>query len=394
VLLNDGTTCDDGDDLSINDRCELGSCVADSLTCHSVLNGVVLFGNGCGGLNNTNTRWSFNYLQAACVCTSAQGVAFGDFDARADTPDLCAQMICSGGAFNFQRCDYRGVTVSTARREGTLITVPFEYEDYICGRATPPSVLTVATTIAAQTTPNVLAPTVCGRVHEIAWGFGARDILLSILRGDTVRWVWDGSLPLNVRGTWGALSGSVTYNGSYDVTFNQEGQFTFRSDVVIPEISGAITVSSRTGSIPVTGPVVSVTVSPVDAPTVNVGVGSPVTFVWDGSAAVVVESSACGSMLAGLMFQSGLASVRGSVQVQYQLAGTYRYAIRANGNTIEGIVVVSTLVTTTTLAPSFPTLSNAPTGAPMLPTAASNVITTAHCCRPPKREQPRRFGIC
>eukprot|EP00038_Savillea_parva_P031378 m.85805 g.85805 ORF g.85805 m.85805 type:complete len:2894 (+) comp9644_c0_seq1:194-8875(+) len=379
VPFVDGTLCDDGDDLSVNDRCERGRCVGTALTCQSVLNGVVRFVNGCGGLNNTGTRWSFNYLQAPCVCTSSQGIAFGDFDARANTPALCAQMICSGGAFNFQRCDYRGVTVATGRRDGNVVTVPFEYEDYICGLATPPVVTSVATTPSPGVTTAPDAPAICGQTHTVTWGFDARNVHLSVFEGDVVRWVWDGDLPLNVRGTWGPPSGTVSYTGDYNATFNNAGQFSFRSDVVFPVISGTITVTARTtdasGQASAT-----VTVSPVAAPSVSVATGSVVAFEWDGNSGVVVESIGCGTMAAGVLFGSGLASLRGSLSVQFNVPGAYRYAVRANGVTLESVVVVTaatTVVTTPlpTTTSSAPTSTSAPTSSPTASTPAPTTAT-------------------
>jgi len=380
--LIDGTLCNDGDSLSINDRCEVGRCIGDSLTCHSVLNGVVLFSNGCGGLNNTGMRWSFNYLQASCICTSSSGIAFGDFDARANSPQQCAQMICSGGAFNFVQCDYRGTTVATARRQGNIVTVPHSYEDFICGRATPSVLVTAATTVAVSS--DVTPPAdnlVCGRLHNVTWGFDARNMHLNIFQGDTVRWAWDGDLPLNVRGSWGPVSGPVAYSGTYSRTFPSAGLFSFRSDVVFPVIGGTISVSSRVGPGPAHLEVIPVQVSPVTAPDVQAQPGNLIRFSWSGTAGVVVESSRCGSLDEGIMFSSGLANLQGTVEFRPQVSGVYLYSIRANGNTIQGTIeVAATVVTTATaIVPTtfVSTTTPSPTAAPTLPTLAPTAAPTS-----------------
>ena len=81
-------------------------------------------------------------------------------------------------------------------------------------------------------------PTTKGEVDVIDNAFKPKTIDVSV--GDTVTWVWKGSVKHNVTGP--GFNGPTQKSGSYTHTFNSAGSFTYNC-TIHPGMKGTVKVS-------------------------------------------------------------------------------------------------------------------------------------------------------
>ena len=81
-------------------------------------------------------------------------------------------------------------------------------------------------------------PTVAGQVNVIDNSFSPKTIDISV--GDTVTWVWKGTVKHNVTGP--GFNGPTQKTGRYKHTFNSAGSFTYNC-TIHPGMKGTVKVS-------------------------------------------------------------------------------------------------------------------------------------------------------
>ena len=406
--VSDGTVCDDENINTRGDVCHMGRCSGTAFTCQSS-SAEATFTPApadCPAFNKSQARWApaAQVPDAACTCFTAYGSAFSETTDLVINSAVCAQLICSGGGFNFERCDYHGVTVSqgTWGADGDdTVRVPYAFVDTICGAAftdssgAPP---VPTSTSRSETGGGSQLPRCAPQTHIISWGLGANGIQLSVHTGDTVTWSWSGVYPLNARSSNNRLfhSGPPAQTGTFSHVFDEPGTYAFRSDV-ISDLRGDVIVSDPHHSSPA-----SVLVPPADFDRsladalievidggsqldVTITAGEVVAWQWvDGN--YYVDSNDCISTQArpaGALFSSRQEGTtlnnEGRVTFVRHFAqpGTYTYHVRSISNVLIGLGYVTVTVRTTPSPTATVTEEPATTLSPVFDLLAGAVPSSA-----------------
>eukprot|EP00040_Diaphanoeca_grandis_P035924 m.227107 g.227107 ORF g.227107 m.227107 type:complete len:3101 (-) comp33512_c1_seq1:277-9579(-) len=349
IPRTDGTLCDDTNQETIADACSVGRCVGRALTCDSSKAPALAFNNGCVGFDSSNVRWTSFDADADCTCSTAAGVRFSAMGGVSLTPAQCAHLICDDGGFKFTRCTYNGVEASVGSwiDSSNTIQVPRAFEGVLCGLtniSSPISTTTAPATTATGVQRSDLHPCTVDS-HVIDWGTSANGIVVDALVNDTVTWMWQGDVPLNVRSSVGAMfnSGAPSLVGTYTETVTEVGSFKFRSDI-LTWLTGTLVVKPRPsnqrdmyGVSNDDGADVAVVIALIpdidEVLTTSVSAGGVVQWRWDSSLYDFrVESALCATTEGrpeGALFDSsqGDDDIDGKFSLRFDVLDTFEYQV-------------------------------------------------------------------
>jgi len=389
-----GAPCDDGDALTRGDVCGAtpGNCAGTALECTApVVSSTVTFAPSCAEspdvLNSTaGLQWQLTATPPAtgCVCYTSRGGQPAVALAAAPLSDSdCARLICTGGNFEFGRCENSGRIVARGTWAGGRVSVPLAHEPQVCfGLDLEAAATTVAVTTDADTAPSstvaavqtTVAPS--GRVAcRVTLTPSARPGTCHLFVGEAVEWTWAGA-PMNVLPTGSpafAGSGEPALVGRHVVTFDAAGDYSYTSTIfrgVVGSVSATLAVRNVTSAVPQGATVHPVAWGPSSFNVVvEVAAGDVVRWTWDGTEPHDVQ---------GPLLSSGAATLAGTYAVQFLQPGSFEFADTAHP-WMTGVVRVSqsTTTTTTTTTTFRPVTHAEPCGAVAVAVNASNAANAS-----------------